>query len=238
LKKALTIGLVAAALAATLPFAFAGSKAAAPSADTRPEYRIAASVRMADASVVVPAYTRGPRIIHVPQATERNERLNSRASVTHDPAADDDDDIAPPRRRTIEPPVRATPRWTPHREVAPSPPRRSEPAPKSRTEPRAVRHIDMSKPKTAPKAELKPEPPVPQPPSPRRALLSAPPLPAEGPSPVRPTPRFGAKAEGTKAEAGEKFAAPRFPEITADTPPPGYSPPAAPPRDDGYGNKY
>jgi hypothetical protein len=219
LKKALTIGLVAAALAATLPFVFAGSKGAVPSADTGPEYRIAASVRLADASTVVPAYTRGPLIIHVPQAFDRNERLNSRASVTHDPAyTDDDDDIAPPTRRQPAPPVRATPRWTP--------------------QPRAVRHIDMSKPKTAPKVELKPEPPVPQPPSPRRAVLSAPPLPAEGPSPVRPMPKFGAKAEATKAEAGEKFAAPRLPEITADTPPPGYSPPAAPPRDNGYGNTY
>jgi hypothetical protein len=205
LKRALTIGLVVAALAATLPFVFAGSKAEMLPADTRPEYRIAASVRMADASAVVPAYTRGPRIIHVPQATERNERLNSRASVTHDPAyTDDDDDIAPPRRRAVEPPVRATPRWMPNREVTPPPPRRSEPAPQPRTEPRAVRHIDMSKPKTAPKAELKSEPPVPQPPSSRRAVLSA----------------------------------PRLPEITADTPPPGYTPPAAPPRDDGYGNSY
>ena len=177
MKKALTIGLVAAALAATLPFVFAGSKGAVPSADTRPEYRIAASVRLADASVVVPAYTRGPRIIHVPQAPERNERLNSRASVTHDPAYDGDDDITPPPRR------------------------RSEPTPQPRAEPRAVRHIDMSK----PKAEAKAEPSAPQPPSPRRAVLSAP---------------------------------PRVPEIAADTPPPGYSPPAAPPQDDGYGNKY
>jgi hypothetical protein len=153
LKKALTIGLVAAALAATLPFVFAGSKGAVPSADTRPEYRLAASVRLADASAVVPAYTRGPLIIHVPQATERN----------------DDDDLAPPPRRQIAPPVRATPRWTPHRDEAP-PPRRSEPTPQPRAEPRAVRHIDMSK----PKAEAKAEPSAPQPPSPRRAVLSAP----------------------------------------------------------------
>jgi hypothetical protein len=230
LKKALTIGLVAAALAATLPFVLAGSKSeTAPSADAMPEYKIVASVRMADASVVVPVYTRGPRIIHVPQAFERNERLNSRASVSHDAAStDDDDDLAPPPRRQIAPPVRTAPRWAPHREIAP-PPRRSEPVPKPRTEPRTVRHIDMSKPKL--------EPPVPQPPSPRRAVLSAPPLPAEGPSPIRPTPKFETKF-GVKAEAGEKFAAPRVPEITADTPPPGYSPPAAPPRDDGYGNTY
>ena len=226
MKKALTIGLVAAALAATLPFVFARSKNEMPSADTRPEYKIAASVRMADASAVVPAYTRGPRIIHVPQAFDRNERLDSRASVTHDPAyKDDDDDIASPPRRQAAPPVRATPRWTPQREIAPPPPRRSEPVPKPRAEPRTVRHIDMSKPKA--------EPALPQPPSPRRAVLSAPPLPAEGPSPIRPIPKFG-----VKAEAGEKFAAPRVPEITADTPPPGYSPPAAPPRDDGYGNTY
>jgi hypothetical protein len=180
LKKVLTIGLVAAALNATLPFVFAGSKGAVPSADTRPEYRIAASVRLADASVVVPAYTRGPRIIHVPQATERNERLNSRASVTHDPAYDGDDDITPP----------------PRRQIAPPPPRRAETPAKPRSETRTVRHIDMSKPKA--------ESPVPQPPSPRRAVLSA----------------------------------PRLPEITADTPPPGYTPPAAPPRDDGHGNSY
>lgn len=234
MKKALTIGLVAAALAATLPFVLAGSKNEMPSTDTRPAYKIVASVRMADASAVVPAYTRGPRIIHVPQAFDRNERLDSRASVTHDPAyTDDDDDLAPPRRQAA-PPVRTTPRWTPHREVAPPPPRRSEPVPKPRAEPRTVRHIDMSKPKAEPKAE----PALPQPPSPRRAVLSAPPLPAEGPSPIRPIPKFGVKAEAAKAEAGEKFAAPRLPEITADTPPPGYSPPAAPPRDDGYGNTY
>lgn len=229
MKKALTIGLVAAALAATLPFVLAGSKHEMPSADTRPEYKIAASVRMADASAVVPAYTRGPRIIHVPQAFDRNERLDSRASVTRDPAyTDDDDDIAPPPRQAA-PPMRTTPRWSPHREIAP-PPRRSETPAKPRSQPRTVRHIDMSKPKI--------EPALPQPPSPRRAVLSAPPLPAEGPSPIRPTSKFGAKAEAGKTEIGEKFAAPRVPEITADTPPPGYSPPAAPPRDDGYGNTY
>jgi hypothetical protein len=201
LKKALTIGLVAAALAGTLPFVFAGSKSKmVPSVDATPGYNIVASVRMADASAVVPVYTRGPRIIHVPQAFERNERLNSRASVTQDPAYSDDD-LAPPPRRQIAPPVRATPRWTPHREVAPPPPRRAEPPAKPRSETRTVRHIDMSK----PKAEAKAEPPVPQPPSPRRAVLSAP---------------------------------PRVPEITADTPPPGYNPPAAAPQDDGYGNKY
>jgi hypothetical protein len=101
-----------------------------------------------------------------------------------------------------------------------------EPRPEKRT----VRHIDMSKPKAEPAAES-----IPQPPSPRRAVLSAPPMPAEGPTPIRPTPRFdskpGAKAEAPKfealtdapANAGET---PPPAEITADQPPPGYTPPA------------
>ena len=39
---------------------------------------------------------------------------------------------------------------------------------------------------------------------PRRAVLSAPPPPAEGPTPIRPTPRFG-----LKSDPADKFSAPR-----------------------------
>lgn len=212
MKKALTIGLVTAALAATLPFVFAGARGdAGAEAPRNPAYRIAARVRVADASDAVPSYMRGPRIIHVPQSGERNERLDSRASVNDrdDPDVHDHDDeevaAPPPRRRMAPPPVRTTPRWGPRREASP-------PA-------RPVRRVDLPK--------FRDEP-IPQPPGPRRAVLSAPPPPAEGPTPIRPLPRFGAKAE-VKAEAGEKFAAPRVPEITADAPPPGYTPPVAAP---------
>jgi hypothetical protein len=71
-------------------------------------------------------------------------------------------------------------------------------------------------------------PPPPSPPGPRRAVLSAPPPSAEGPTPLRPTPRFDAKAE-----KGQKFAAPvepvaSTPVVTESQPPLGYSPPATP----------
>jgi hypothetical protein len=256
LKKALTIGLVAAALAATLTFVAASSKTGVQStalsdaptpAQTAPQ--TAPHAVMAQNTVL--NYDRGPRIIIVPQAGDRDERVNSRASVNSRRYEEDDDDLAP--RRDIAPSVRTTPRWAPRAEpprserpyVAPPPPRRVEAPTRPRTETRTVRHIDMSKPKAEPKAEA----PIPQPPSPRRAVLSAPPPPAEGPTPVRPTPRFdsslGSKAQslGAKAQSfGAQAEAPANPvepaadltndspppaDITADQPPPGYTPPAA-----------
>lgn len=210
MKKALTIGLVTAALAATLPFVFAGSRSeAVTEASQSPAYRIKPRVRMADAAdVVVPAYTRGPRIIQVPQPGERaRASVSERDDVDIRNNEDDDEATPPPRRHVAPPPVRATPRWAPRREASPPP--------------KPVRRVDLPK--------FRDEP-IPQPPGPRRAVLSAPPPPAEGPTPIRPLPKFGAKAEVNKADAGEKFAAPRVPEINADRPPLGYTPPLAAPR--------
>jgi hypothetical protein len=208
LKKALTIGLVTAALAATLPFVFAGSRSeAVTGADQNPAYRIAARVRVADASDAVPAYMRGPRIIHVPQPGERARASISERDDDIRNNEDDDEATPPPRRHVAPPPVRATPRWAPRREASPPP--------------KPVRRVDLPK--------FRDEP-IPQPPGPRRAVLSAPPPPAEGPTPIRPLPKFGAKAEANNADAGDKFAAPRTTEINADTPPPGYTPPLAAPR--------
>lgn len=251
MKKALTIGLVAAALAATLTFVAASSKnetavpSAAPDAQT-PAYTV-----VAQNIVSVLNYDRGPRIIIVPQAGDRDERTSSRGSVNPGRTEDDDDDIAPARRGIAPPPVRATPRWAPRAEpqrnekpYIAAPPRRAETPARPRSEPRTVRHIDMSKPKAerpAPEA-----PPIPQPPSPRRAVLSAPPPPAEGPTPLRPTPRFDSKL-GSKAEAPANPAetpvdltndSPPPADITADQPPPGYTPPAAAMRGEKFGNKY
>jgi hypothetical protein len=251
LKKALTIGLVAAALAATLTFVAASSKTgvqstALPDAQTPPQtdpYAV-----MAQNTVSVLNYDRGPRIIIVPQAGDRDDRTNSRASVNARRTEDDDDDIAP--RRDIAPPVRATPRWAPRAEpqrlekpYVAAPPRRAETPAKPRTETRTVRHIDMAKPKAErPTPEA---PPIPQPPSPRRAVLSAPPLPAEGPTPIRPTPRFDSGL-GSKAQAPANPVEPAADltndspppaDITADQPPPGYTPPAAM-RGEQSGDKY
>jgi hypothetical protein len=81
----------------------------------------------------------------------------------------------------------------------------------------------------------------------KRTLLSAPPLPEEGPTPIRPIPDAGAKTEinietkpdtktdaetgttsDTKADAGDKFAPP--PSVDQPPPPPpGNTPPAASP---------
>lgn len=146
---------------------------------------------------VIPSYERGPRIIHVPQPDD------ARGHRTSNVSDEDDEEVAPPPRRRAAPPPRTTPRWPPQPEIARKP----------------VRQIAITK--SRPIDPPAPRP-VSQPPGPRRAILSAPPPPAEGPTPIRPTPNFGAKAQ-----AGEQFAAPREPAITEDSPPAGYSPPAS-----------
>ncbi len=171
MRKALTFGLAAVALGATLTYVAARSPRAEPFA-------------VADASaVVLTQYGAGPRIIHVPQPGDRRARATA---PDHDDAYpdDDQDDYVQPRRR-----------------AAPKPQKRSDAPP---AEPRR-----------------KPFNASPPPPQPRRTVLSAPPpAPDYSLTPIRPTPRFGAKPE-----SGEKF---------ATTPPPGYRPPSAlpPPKSD------
>jgi hypothetical protein len=238
-KRALTIGLAGAALAATLTFVTAGSfkRERLTDADALPAYEIVTTVRamglnpisepvrrgpyyvlhaydprgievrvVADAQFgdvlsVVPAralntayapnYERGPRIIHVPQPGEREDRAS--VNDRDQPAASNDDDevdVAPlPRRRAAPPPQR--------RIDPPSPPQRRS----------AV--------------------PPPLPPGPRRAVLSAPPPPAEGPTPVYPTPRYN-----SKTDSGDKFGQPADRAVTSSTPPVGYTPPVALPQND------
>jgi hypothetical protein len=134
MKKRLTIAVVGAALAATLSFVAAGSSGREPVAaqSTSPSPRILTIFR-----AYAPNDQRGPRIIHVPQAGERDER----ASVDdRDDAAvskeDDDGEAAPsPRRRIMPAPQRHSdtpphpraPRWQPRTETPPPPsePRRA-----------------------------------------------------------------------------------------------------------------
>ena len=165
-------------------------------------------VRMAQLAVSQPYmfdYERGPRIIHVPQPGERAaSRPAARASIERRPppaAIEEDDDeeyVPPPRPRAVAPPK---PR------LAATPPQ----------PPAAI----------TPRWKLRSESPPP-PSGPRRAVLSAPPPSADGPTPLRPTPRFEAKAE-----KGQKFAAPSEPaaparEVSETQPPLGYSPPTMP----------
>jgi len=221
MKRALTIAVAGAALAATLSLVAADTSKRAPVTEAvgLPAYEIIATVRSLGlapigelvrrwpyyvlhaydprgievrvvvdaqfgdilsvaparpfATAYAPRYERGARIIHVPQASGRDE-----PAATNDDAAEE---VAPP---------------------VPPAPRRATPQQKPRSD--------------AP----------PPPPGPRHSVVSAPPPPAEGPSPLQRTPRFNSHVDG-----GDKFSAPR--DITSSDPPPpiGYTPPAALPRE-------
>jgi hypothetical protein len=242
-KKWLTIAIVGAALAATLTLVAAGSYQREPvtEADALPAYEILTTVRSmglnpiseplrrgpyyvlhasdrrgtelrvvadsqsGDILSIAPAlndasphYQRAPHIIHVPQTDDRDERTNNRASVNNrdEPDVTNDDD---------------------EEEAAP-PLQRRVTTPQIRTTPVPRR--------VTPRWPLLSDTPSSPPRGPRRAVLSAPPPSAEGPTPIRPTPRFN-----SKADAGEKFDQPR--DVRPNVPPPaGYSPPSALPHED------
>lgn len=113
-----------------------------------------------------------PRIIHVPQPGDELRRTQARLPA---PDMDDDDEIAVPQRpRRVD--------------------RSTAPIPKSHEKKRESREPARRKPFTVSLPE--PPPPEPEPTGPKRALLSAPPPPPtpsihDGPTPLRPTPRFG-----------------------------------------------
>jgi hypothetical protein len=254
-KKRLTIGIVGAALvgtfAATLTFVAAGSYRREPvtEADALPAYEIIATVlslglnpiddplrrgpyyvlhatdrrgtelrvvadsQSGDILSVAPTlnraslrYQRAPHIIHVPQTGNRDERTNDRAnnqaSVGNrdDPGLtnDDEDDGAAPLAQ-----------------------RRAAPTPR-RVTPRWPLHSDAP-----PPVQRRSDAPLPSPSGSRRAVLSAPPLPAEGPTPIRPTPRFN-----SQADPADKFGQPRDARSSVPPPPPGYTPPSALPHED------
>jgi hypothetical protein len=130
------------------------------------EVRVVADAQLGDilsvrpASVLnsfyTPRYQRGPRIIHVPQRGQRDERASVGDRGPRDAAGNNDEPITPATRRRI---------------------------------------------------------------TPRRLPL------ADGPTPIRPTPRFNAKANAMNKSIAPHDAA------TASTPPTSYPPPAALPRD-------
>jgi hypothetical protein len=244
LKKPLTIGLLTAAIiAGVLSLVRVDGGAQAPAnvvteAAAADSEAAPAVIRMAQLAVSTNApaapymldYQRGPRIIHVPQPGEGTQertqerttdravkKPTARASVERRPepsvtADDEDDDV----------------------EVVPSPP----PSPRPRAplpKPRAAAAPPQPPAAITPRWKLRSEtPPPPPPPGPRRAVLSAPPPDTFGPTPIRPTPRFDAKAE-----QAEKFAAPSEPatpsaEVSETAPPVGYTPPATPEPPVGY----
>jgi hypothetical protein len=148
------------------------------------EVRVVADAQLGDivsiSPLVAPRYDSGPRIIHVPQPGERDDRAapydDDRAAVSDD---DDDADRAPPPRR------RATPRA---RQSSDPPP----PAPRARAEPRPLGPLRtlLSAPPAPAGNSLSPIYPTPK--------FRAKPEPAE---------KFGAPIEG--ADNGPPGSAPR-----------------------------
>lgn len=146
-----------------------------------------------------------PRIIHVPQPGETAR--DSHASLSRvAPDEFDDEDVAPPPRAR-----RAQPKAVTHK----------EPKAVTRQQARAVtpKEPTRRKPFSVSLPEPPPEP-EPEPTGPRRALLSAPPPPTssihDGPTPLKPTPRFGQPLPEAPAP------------LTTFTPPPLPAPPAKP----------
>jgi len=162
---------------------------------------VAAAFVTASAMALADTYSTlsNPRIIHVPQPGDELRR--TQASLRSDtPEAFDEDDTAaaaaPQRPRRVE---------------RPAPPRAKPQAKKSK-ERRRPFSVSLPEP---------PPPPEPEPTGPKRALLSAPPPPPtpsihDGPTPLKPTPRFGQPLPETP------------PALTTFTPPPMPAPAAKP----------
>ena len=119
-----------------------------------------------------------PRILHVPRPGDDPRR--SQASLHRDTPDDlDDEDVAPAPRA-----LRTQPKAVTHK----------EPKTVTRERAKAVMPREPKRRKPFNVALPEPPPPEPEPAGPKRALLSAPPPLAsihDGPTPLRPTPRFG-----------------------------------------------
>ena len=226
MKKSLTIGLaLAASIAGALSLmAVDGGKhapanivteAAAAERDIEPVV-----VRMAQLAPASPVYMldyeRGPRIIHVPQPGERASaavRPVSRASVSREePEVEEDDEIVEPAPQPAAPSSKKKIRVIPMQRQVSAPP----------------------VPDKAPRWKMRTDAPPPPPSGPKRAVLSAPPPGAEGPTPIRPTPRFESNAEGAARFAAPIEPAPSAADTEPPLPPLGYSPPATPEPPLGY----
>lgn len=164
----------------------------------------------------IPYYARGPRIIHVPQPGD--DLRDSRASLHGEPEDFDDDAVS----------------------VAPSPRRVTKPAPQARPKKiaKAGTHREPLRRKPFSVSLPEPPPPPPEPAGPRRALLSAPPPTSslsDGPTPIRPTPRFAAPLPEPVASAptpdpvASAMPAPEPADISDDHLPPPGDPRLAPP---------
>lgn len=233
MKRALTIAVAGAALAATLSLVAAGTSKREPVTETEalPATEIVATVRSMGLAPISEPARRGPYyVLHAYDARGIEMR------VVADALFGDIVSVAPTRPLATA----YTPRYERGARIIQVPQaggRDEEPAVSNDDAaeevaplvPRAPRRVT---PRPRPRSDTAPVPQrrraaPPPPPGPRRNVVSAPPPPAEGPSPIHPTPRFNSNVDG-----GDKFGAPR--DITPSDPPPpiGYTPPAALPRGD------
>ena len=113
MNKALGIGFVVLAAAATLVFVTAGKSQQQAAANVQPPGAFAIATTAA-----IVRYDGGPRIIHVPQPGEENASVNDR----DEPEAGNGDDV-----EELAPP--------PRKRVAPKPQRRSDAPPEPRRKP-------------------------------------------------------------------------------------------------------
>lgn len=242
MKKALTIAVAGVALAASLTLVVAGSRAVEPERVAATEavpsgYILTTLLRMGLSPISQPL-RRGPYyVLHAydPRGVEvrvvADAVLGDILDVTpvpplvlpyergpriiHVPQPGEGDQSAIPDARD-EPAMSDDDGGE---QIAPAPPPRQRAVPKPR------QHSDAA---PAPRRKLYGKATPPLPPAQRRAVLSAPPPPAETSlTPIYPTPRFKADADSS-----EKFSPPKEPEVTASTPPVGYTPPATPPPSD------
>lgn len=230
MKKPLTIGLtLAVSIAGALSLMKVNGAKHAPAsvvteataAESEPAPVVIRMAQLAPAGAVYMLdYERGPRIIHVPQPGERASdraavRPVNRVSVSREEPAAEEDEVLEAAPQPPTPPSKKKVRVIPMQRQVSAPP----PAPDK-----------------APRWKLRSEspPPQPRPSGPKRAVLSAPPPSAEGPTPIRPTPRFESNAEGAARFALPSEPAPPAPDAEPPLPPLGYSPPATPEPPLGY----
>ncbi len=160
------------------------------------EVRVVADAQLGDivsvAPVLAPRFDGGPRIIHVPQPGERDDRSGTSYEENGENSAVDDKDDADVDQ-PAPPPRRPAARRTYQRMEAPPARASADPAP----------------------ARPKPEP---KPLGPPRAVLSAPP-PAGGLTPIYPTPKFDARTEPAEKFSAPDERAATMPPPPGYTPP-------------------
>lgn len=194
MKRGLIIGLTIAALGIAASFASAGSYPPEPvtEADALPAYEILTTVREMGLDPNTEPVRRGPYyVLHA------IDPLGVVMRVVADAALGDILSVVPARPYDFVPYFFNGPRII---EV----PQAGD---------RDRNYDDSAEPAPPPRPRAKPKPKhhsaAPLPLAQHRAVLSAPPPPAQGPSPIYPTPNFGIKTDGGQAAAGEKFGPPQ-----------------------------